>query len=334
MFTFFKNKHEELPLPPKSPYVPRNLNEARAHILPIVRSAADRGLTIMGGKNLSPPAFLGICRGLDMCFGYDNGDTIVRINMQNLSAWGISADDVYSIAAENLMMRSSAPMKEIKDGLFASSWGDQYGSSRMLLPELMMKHITEGSPVVMAPVRNGLFLCSDRNESALALMTQLSEKALNEPQPLSPLMLRLVEGAWTNYIPAAEAVKLKNMKTRLLAAEYATQKRYLDQNFKDRGLSIFVAAYLIYGDIASAEPLQSGCSWSKGVRAVLPLSDLICFVDPNKPEDAFVVAFDNVMGIVGNLLTSTNAEPPRFMVEAFPDKTQLAKLRHLATANA
>jgi len=313
-------------------YLPSSLRDAQRHILPIVRSMAERGQVLINSKrDTSPLVYRPLIDGMELGLAYDTPQNMRRLCASTPSDWGISEDEAFAIALHNLRVMTKKPLKDIAgSGLYAADWNDGYDTSRLLLPEYLKQHITDGAPVVMIPNRNLMLLTSDCNPLGLDFMMRFAEEAVDEPRPLPPNMLRLIDDQWTNFSPAAYAVRLNHLQVKFMGGEYASQKRVMQDRLKEMNAGVFVATYKV-GTRSPTEPMTSVCTWSKSVVTLLPVTDLICILDPHgRPEDAIVVPLKDAIAVVGNLMSRTPDYPPRLYVEAYPDNAQIAQLRQVA----
>ncbi|MES2298251.1 MAG: hypothetical protein V4582_14490 [Pseudomonadota bacterium] len=311
--------------------IPENFQEARAKLIPIVRGASDRGEAIVLAKSgASNLLFRPICDDLEAGLAFEGPHSLIRLSTTHIASWDVSEDQAFAIALENLRSRSSRPLKEIAPDTYLSTWNDDLDSARMLLTDYMVEYVTMGTPVVMVPSKNKLLLTSDKNEAGLEQLVRHAEESVGNPRALSPLMLRLVNGQWTRFEPPGFRIRLNNLRKSYRAEQYDRQKRFLDERLRMEGREVFVANYLI-GKGDEETPLMSACSWTKGVKSLLPAVDMICFADPEAgTAEGFAVHWKPVAAIAGKLMRQTNDRPPRFYVSAFPDAEQLVQLRKAA----
>ncbi|MES2296071.1 MAG: hypothetical protein V4582_03470 [Pseudomonadota bacterium] len=304
---------------------------AHSHLLPIVRNSADRGqVRIMGAPGSEVPVYRPLVPGLDLCLGYDSDDNILRLGAHDLKKWDLSEDQAFSLALDNLRAQSATPMRDCGHGLFESAWNDDYSASRLLLTELMVRQAGPGAPVAMVPGKDVLLLTCDSNDVGMALMVRRAETIMAQPNALAPLMLRLEDGQWRDFVPPARAIKLSHLRKQWEGELYQQQKQLMGKKYAAAGKHIFVSSYMVGGGGDDA-PTRSACSWSKGVLSLLPKTDILCLVDPHSDQSqAVVVNWDDALPIVGGLMHATLDEPPRYKVTRFPDPQQLDLLRQVA----
>lgn len=308
-------------------HVPDNVDDARPHLLPLVRNAADRGQ----GALLADFEHAGIvhrplCDNLEIQLGYDKPTSIMRVPVAQLAKWGLSIDEAFDIALANLRARSSAGMRELRRGTWASAWNDDHDTARLLLPEVLARHPVRGAPVVMLPSHGRLLLTGDQDADGLALLVRLTIEAQDQPRALSPLMLRLADGRWSAVMPAAHATELRGLRLLADAQAYANQKPLLEERAKRRGEDVFVASCMLARE-PDGRPSRSACTWTKDVAALLPRTTWLTFVDLDVGRTStLIVEWDKALPIVGALMRETDDIPPRYHVTTWPDASQLARL--------
>nr|WP_295787319.1 hypothetical protein [Rhodoferax sp.] len=301
--------------------------EIQSKLFVAVRSTADRDAAItMYGADTAQLLFREIVDGLEACVMVDGEQDMRRLMSGDLDAYGMSETEAFEIGIANLRQRSSKPMVNVGNGLYLSSWNDDYDSSRLLLPELLQQYIKEGQVVAFAPSRTRLLITSDQSESGMAAMMQVVESQLGQPRSLPPRMLRLSNGHWSDFQPEKYAIKLNHWRTNFEAEEYGQQKTMIEERMKSRQADIFVASFML-GQVPMDRHPVSACTWSKGVTSLLPRTHLICFMDPAKPDGAVVTTRADALPIVGAMMKSTENILLRFYVDEFPNSEQLAQLK-------
>ena len=98
----------------------------------------------------------------------------------------------------------------------------------------------------MVPTRDQLYLTGTDDEVGLAMMAELSEKALQEPYPLSGVPLVLDDGAWADWMPPGDHPlhgRFKQIETNWLAVRYAERKKLLEDVHQRQGIDVFVVSH-------------------------------------------------------------------------------------------
>ncbi|MEY4560801.1 MAG: hypothetical protein RLZZ618_78 [Pseudomonadota bacterium] len=326
--------------------LPTTYEQARARLVPLVRTRADEGIGLLTTERLrvadaasgtapDTPADSGqelattpLVGDLLTCLGLDTPDATLRVNKSQLADWGVNFDTALADALQNLRaLPEHVGWVDLGRGLWAGDWGDSYDSSRILLPDLIHRRGL-ADPVVLVPLRHRLLLCSARDEPALAAMAEHAAQLIEgQPRWLSLTPIQLVGQQWQVFTPPAScSARFNELRLQDLAETYASQKDQLDEIHQSQGIDLFVAS----ATLARADgQLTSYSVWTDGVDTLLPQTDLIVF---NPKEDAqasgsLLVPWALAQTIIGPLLQDTGRTPARFRVNGFPDAMQWALLK-------
>ncbi|GGC54687.1 hypothetical protein GCM10011400_47970 [Paraburkholderia caffeinilytica] len=300
-------------------YIPETLAEARSHLRPVIRSATERGYMYLslGETAKRDIVFRPLCENLEIGIAYDSEYTIARLTGSTLAKWGVSFEEAYEIAIDNLRAESTRSFTQLQNGVLMSAYDDHYDAGRLLLTDLLHRQGISGAPVVMAPNRKVLLLTGEHNDAGLATMVSIAESALQEPRPLPPLMLRWNGERWEKFAPQALAQKLALMRIKEVASDYEAQKTRLDQLFQQRKTDIFVAKFTALQ--APDGSVHSLCAWTEGVRSLLPAADKIFLFRPSTNQHV-QMPWEEVVAACGHLLKPTDHLPIRYEVDAFPEQ--------------
>ena len=324
---------------PSLPVIPSEFAEVKSCLMPTIRDAGYFKLTrLMDRKNGNDRPGLEVVTkplvgGLVVALGYDTEHNITAINHESFEKWGVSLEEAFVAAKDNLWERTDPGKMAGQGGVYWSQWGDSYDSSRLLLPELIYRLSVDGEPVAFVPNRNELWVTGTNNSAGLAsILKQGAESHFNRGHPLSPDLYVLVDGTWKDYVPKDAALRTlwMTIKRKRDAIDYAQQKELLNAIHEREGIDIFVAGYNLFeGKDGSA---YSVCVWSNGVDSSLPQTERIAFVVDPERGDHFGVSWDAAQSIVGGLLEKeAEFAPVRYRAREFPDDEQIAKLRRLAS---
>ena len=307
-------------------YVPEDFAPARGRLRPVIRSSTERGVAYLqvdvadGKRNI---AFRPLCENLEIGLAYDGEFNIMRLTDAKLAEWNVTFDDAYDIAVDNLRMASAKPFMALKDGVFASQFGDHYDASRLLLTDLLHRQSISGAPVVMVPNRTVLLLTGDRNEAGLQLMLDIAVEERAKPRPLPALMLRWT-GHWECYEPPGLESMLRELRLQELAADYKDQTEFLSERHKRAGVDVFVGQHMVVQGQNGA--LRSACACTEGVAcSLLPKTDVVVLFRPTANKGAFV-PFDELLQACGQLLTQTEHLPIRYEARSFPTEEVFQQL--------
>lgn len=300
-------------------YVPEVFAQARGRLRPVIRSSTERGVAYLqvdvadGKRDI---AFRPLFENLEIGLAYDGEFNIMRLTDAKLAEWNVTFDDAYDIAVDNLRAESAKPFLALKDGVFASQFGDHYDASRLLLTDLLHRQQISGAPVVMVPNRTVLLLTGDRNEAGLQLMLNIAMEERAKPRPLPALMLRWSGERWERYEPPGLQPKLRELRLQEFAADYRDQEALLSERHKRTGLDIFVGQHMVVQSPTGA--LRSACAWTEGVgRSLLPKTDVVVLFRPSTNKGAFV-PLDELLQVCGHLITQTDHSPARYEARGFP----------------
>lgn len=111
--------------------------------------------------------------------------------------------------------------------------------------------------------------------------------------------------------------------------DYEEQKKLLARNLEQRNEEILAATFLARRNSQTGE-LASYCMWARGMKSLLPKTDLIYFFDPTRPDGQRVVAsarWERAEEILGNLLEPLDIYPERHRASDFPGENQIAELK-------
>lgn len=320
--------------------LPDDYAAARASLMPIVRGMGEDDLARLQARRSGAsesevatfhPASRPLFGELTVGIAYDTPHAIQRLSVDHLTQWGVSFDTALADALDNLRGKPEQPGWIAREhGVWSGEWGDDYESSRILLPDLIHR-LGVQDPVVLTPLRRMLLVASARNEAGLAEMARLCREALAEqPRWLGVTPMQLVDGAWTAFEPPpGSADAFANLAAIERADRYASQKAALDDLHARDGIPLFVASVLMFR--GADERLFGVATWTRGVDTLLPCTDLVALNDGGA-DDAprLLVRWDDVCTVAGDLMQTLDMQPQRFRVRGFPDADQWRRLAALA----
>ncbi len=263
---------------------------------------------------------------------YELPSSVTEIGPDRLKAWGLTFDELYLRAKENLRAASQAPWEEGAPGVFVSPFHDSLDATRVVLPELFTALQLKGKPVFIAPTHDIVFVTGDDDPEGLQQIAVWTEEALLEPRAHTAIAFRLVDGAWERWLPPKghpAFPKLKLLALQTTASAYSRQKEVLEALLESNGHEILVATLRAFrapsGDVFTA------CAWQDGLEALLPQTDRIDFVRPG-PENTAASAkvwsttFEIARKTLGELMQPIGDLPERWRVKGFPTETQLEQM--------
>ena len=193
-----------------------------------------------------------------------------------------------------------------------------YESSRLLIPDLIYR-LGVADPVICVPTRNLLLVASGRDMRAVGAMGTIAKTNLEMfPRWLSGDAFKLVDGAWQVFEPPGILGRpFREMKAIMTQSTYNEQKGFLERRFERDGVDRFVASVLLVN--APDGGAESVAIWADGERTLLPRVDKLAFTgQPNGVTQTIVVPWDSARQIVDELLEQTSDSPPRFRTRGFP----------------
>lgn len=263
---------------------------------------------------------------------YELPSSVTEIGPDRLKAWGMTFEQLFERARDNLRRASQAPWEEATPGVFVSPFHDSLDATRVVLPELFTAMALKGKPVFIAPTHDIVFVTGDEDPEGLQQIAVWTEEALLEPRAHTAAAFRLVEGKWERWLPPKGHPafgKLKLLALQTTASAYSRQKEVLEALLESNGHEILVATLRAFrspaGDVFTA------CAWQDGLEALLPQTDRIDFVRPgpgNTPAAAKVwsTTFDIARKTLGELMQPIGDLPERWRVKGFPTDSQLEQM--------
>jgi len=319
---------------------PDDFAEARAHLFPRVRSASatsilELELRARGEAFPSTTPRFPITRALEATLAIDFEQSILTMT-ELPSAWGVSEDEAWEIALENLRSVSTEAFRELAPGLLASPWQDNYDACRICIPDLFEALPLQGAPVVAVPHRDHLLVTGSEHTAGLRAMGARSMQLLTDDRSILGGAFVLRDGRW-HPLPTSPddpaTVELHRAYIHDRAGDYEAQKQALEKLYTASGEERFVASFALMREDATGID-RSVTSWTEGVCAAIPRADRVAFVrDPEHPEpEVVIVAWTDAEEVAGRYMThDPSLYPERYLIDGFPDDAELATLRDRAS---
>jgi hypothetical protein len=323
---------------PQLPSIPSDFASAKPNLMPVVREASYYSITqLMNrkiGRNDPGTDVLAkdLAGGLVVGLAYDTERNITSINREHFEDWGVSLEEAFKAAKENLWEKTDPGRFAGENGVYWGEWHDSYDSSRMLLTEVIYRLSVDGDPVAFVPNRDQLWVTGTNKRAGLtSLLKAGAESHFKQGHPVSPDLYVLLDGKWNLYLPEDQSLGdlLLPIKRRRDAIDYAEQQGLLNEVHKVEDIDIFVASYKIFEQAGGI--VYSACIWTNGIDSLLPRAENIAFLVDLEGKDHFVVPWEAAVSVVGSLMEQeADLMPPRYSVQQFPNAEQLTKLRKLA----
>ena len=315
---------------------PDELKATHPRLLPILRHLGGVDLARISNGDLSLPLeeamlWRQFSPVLGAAVAVDSDHAIAQVSQLDLEKWGITFEEAFAIAVDNLRHKAAPTFSEIGPGLYASNYGDYYDAGRIFLHELAWQLPLNGDPVAMVPNRTCLLICGANDPAALVEMVNQARLVLREQsRPLSSEMFRLVDKDWSLWTPAGEAGALLNTLQREdRAGDYAEQQAALEKMHEDAGIDVFVAKHTLI-QRSTDGALLSYAVLPKDVDTWLPECDLVVLSEAQGGAST-IVSWSDFIEHARHLIERLPFAVPRWKVLGFPERDCLEKLREVAT---
>ncbi|GAA0940641.1 hypothetical protein [Virgisporangium aurantiacum] len=269
----------------------------------------------------------------------DHPKQMQYVHVDQPAEWGVSADEVFARARENIATRANWPRPdekfERKAILRMPETGSDYWVSHLLVDGWLaaMGEKIGGRPVAFTPHRSsGLTIVDDDPDTVKALLEHTEKEYLESARYVSPLAYtiddagRVVPFAVPRGDPLWNAVH--RSETLLASKEYDAQKAELDDDFDidEDEPDGYVRGYFGGYQVGTRDDgsVFSVSTWGEGVWTLLPKTDFVAVI--NEAHDTSVVPFETVVDTIG-LVPHPKLYPPRYRTPQWMSDQQLATLR-------
>ena len=253
---------------------------------------------------------------------FDTKDAMRSISSKNLDQWGVTYDEAFEIACENLEATTEA-YSRIGDHFHSSVSGDNYDSARVMLDHVRSFDV-KGDTVALVANRDLLHVAGSDDPESLKMMFDLAPMEA-DARPLNPLPMIWQNDEWTDWLPPEDHEARATFDERSLqffGTLYGEQKQLLHNVLVHEGKDIFVASFSAMKN-PETEVTRSYCVWSNGVDSLLPKTQLV-IICAEQGEMTAVGEWDHVRKVVGDLIeVDDTVYPTRYRVKEFPSAEQL-----------
>lgn len=305
---------------------PKTLDEARSRLFPGVRDRATiesaRWMAELSGSTpvAIPHRLLGASILAVMVI--DSPSTMMMVNDQHLEDWDTGFDEAFGIALANLREATGvAQWGQVGGSVYASLWNDDYDASRLLIDTVIDPLEIVGDPVAFVPHRNRLLVTGADDPPGLALAMDLTERELDQPSQVSAVPLVRRDGVWSDLELPAEhpaAAGLHRLRAADRSLAYGATTPIIQSVVGD---GMYVANSIL---AEKDDVIVSSATWVDGGPSIIPEVDRVLFF--RDQETNWMVAWDDVVSHVGDLMQPTDFYPTRYRVESFPTAEQLAAM--------
>lgn len=315
--------------------IPDTFREAQSGLLPRVRERSYHPMaklhTEAEGEEYFEPAYRILADHLLLELVYDLPESIATIGKISLEEWGVGLGMALDVASLNLADHSDNGFDSPQPGVYVSAWHDNHDASRLVLIDLIRSLEVDGDHVAIVPHRDVLIVTGSEDVEGLAKMAELAEAASSDTRFMTAIPVRLQWEQWVPFrLPEGHSLhpRFEVLRYQSITRDRDEQKTLLDQLHERNDEDVFVASYTATQDQDTGK-VQSYCVWSKGVLTLLPETDLVHFYNDELSEEERLVgsaSWGRVVEILGNVMKRHNMCPPRYIVDAFPSRDQLAEL--------
>ncbi|MFO8082309.1 MAG: hypothetical protein R6V07_18665 [Armatimonadota bacterium] len=257
---------------------------------------------------------------------WDMPNRIVYLPESRLDAWGVSVEEAFDVAHENIRAIGGA-FEGTTGHIYVGAWDDSYAASRIVTPQMIRKLQVQGKPVVALPNAEFLIVAGTDDDEALLHMGKMISEAEREPKFESGLVLSLEDEGWRPFLPSEDSDAYELLYRHRVASmwrDYDEQQRLLEEVYAKRGLDIHVATFAAHEDRLTHR-LSTVTIWTEGLVALLPRAQNVAFMggDPDDPTMLGAASWQRVVDVAGDRIRETDLWPERWRVESFPTQQQL-----------
>ena len=281
----------------RTPGVPDNWHQACPLLRPVLRGGTLVAADI--GAPLRRPALPHLAEFVVI----DQPDTMTYVSADQLTAWGVGADEVFAAARGNLSGAALQGVAHQPTVVQFMDDGDAYWTSHLLLDGWLGRLAEQvgGVPVAFAPERGTLLVTADDSHHLPTLFSRAEAIYASSPRAITPMAYVSDAHGHTVPYPAPDGHPLHRCIQRaqalLAATEYARQADTLPGN---------PVEVLLVG--SAAEGWRTRARWHRDEPALLPSADE-------------VLAGERLMTwaeIAPHLTAAPDLEPPRWHASGWP----------------
>jgi hypothetical protein len=261
----------------------------------------------------------------------DEPTSMAYVTQARLADWGVSPDEVFAAARENLAGRAAAISGTTGDGgramLRFVDDGNGYFTSMLVLDGFLAGFADRvgGRPVAFIADKDSLLVTVDLPDALPKLFELVEEQFREAVRSISPVAYTVDDaGRVVPYQgPAGSAVARSAHRAEVLLAssEYAGQKEALEARFEAEENDVFVGSVLVAQ--RPDESVFSVAVWGFDVDTLLPEADFVAFqADHEQLTVPFAVAVAEA-----SLVPEPDYVPTRYRVTRWPPEPVMSRLR-------
>jgi hypothetical protein len=305
---------------------------SRTRLRPVLRPVSFGQVGVTG---MVPPISRAALPYLRELVVVDRPESMAYVAPEQVVSWGVTADEVFAQARENL--------DEIARASLDGDWpgpdalirmidnGDGYYTSLLLAPGwLAGVSARVGAPVLafVPDVRTVMLCAVPTGDGEAAKLYELVGREYQEAvRSLSPVgYVAADNGRVTPYVPTVDGrdrTAARRAEITLALAEYGAQTSWLRRQYEQANVDIFVAAL-----VAASKPDEAPftvATWTDGITSLLPEAQFISFV--REGESGLVLVPFPVVADLVDLRPEPLLSPVRYRVESWPAPDVMARLR-------
>lgn len=310
--------------------VPTDFSAARAGLRPKIWSRGTLDLAALQhelkGQEFANLPLMPLGSHMYYSIVYDTEHAMQSISSEQLEEWGVSFEQAFQVALQNLEESSSA-IAQIGDHFFAPATGDNYDSARVMQIDRISSLDTPGDCIAMVAERDGLYITGSQDETGLKLMVSLTDQANENARPICPVPLVLTDSGWQDWGPPRNHVlraDFDRLEVFFLAGLYNQQKPLLDEHLEEMDDYVFVASFSAI-QLNESGAIKSYCVWGENQECLLPRTQIIVFMG----EEGTLASgeWSHVQSVIGEMMfEEEDYYPPRYRVLEFPSAEQLEQI--------
>ncbi len=315
-----------------TPHDDESWDEVRTRLRPVLRPDTFGQAGPMG---MVPPLSRAALPHLRELVVVDRPESMAYVTPPRLEEWGVSADDVFAAARQNLAELAEQSLRQHwPDGnamVRMVDSGDGYFTSLLLAPG-WLAGVSErmGEPVVaFVPDVNTVLLCPADGGAATALHTIVESEFSEAARSIS--LVGYIAGDGGRVVPYAPPPghpahpAAQRARVLLTVTQYRSQTEWLSAQYAEHGIDVYVGGLLAAA--GADEPPFTVASWGDGIESLLPEADFIAFAGPDGVWGR--VPWDAVARLVP-LAPEPLLTPARYRVGGWPAPDVMQQLRAYA----
>lgn len=272
---------------------------------------------------------------------YDLPRIIGPVSDADVARWGLTREAAVDVAASATRAALACRFHRRASGLWvvqaegASTLDGTYSAARVAIePRAVAALEVRGRPLVVLPHCSVAFIVGSGDAPALGDLKAQAERYVEEPRFISGIPLTPgPDGGWETYVPppgAPAELPLRGLIAASTADRYNAQRGHLSDNADLYGGTYppFVSTVMLNrGD--RGQSWETVATWTRGVRALLPKTDQIGFVDSVTATGVQILGcapWDRVARVMDSAIRPLGLSPERYLVERFPTVSELRRI--------